>query len=350
MQKRTKPRDARSLDHKTLEELRRLAVTRVLAGETHRAVGASLQVHRMTVAKWMAWYRAEGAAGLASTVGTGRPRTLTPKQEAQLKRLIIGKDPRQLNFGPALWTLRLVGELVTRRFGVVLHIATIARLLDRLGITPQKPTRQAFQRDPGECERWMTAEFPRIVREARRRQAVLVFLDETGVREDQPVGRTWGERGQRPVVRVTGTRRRTNCISAITPRGQLWFRCFPHNLNAATYIDFLQALCRTIRKPILLIHDRHPAHVAAASGRFLQAQGQRLTVYEFPGYAPDLNPDEHVWTHLKQLFRQDPLALDERIEARVERTMPKLQRDRAAVRKFFEHPAVGYIRKALHWK
>src|SRR3990172_7689632 len=93
------------------------------------------------------------------------------------------------------------GDLGPRRFEVVLHIATIARLLDRLGITPQKPTRQAFQRDPVECERWMTEAFPRIVREARRRQAVLVFLDETGVREDQPVGRTWGERGQRPVVR-----------------------------------------------------------------------------------------------------------------------------------------------------
>jgi transposase len=349
MQKRTKRRDARSLDHETLEELRRLAVTRVLAGETHRAVAASLEVHRMTVAKWMAWYREAGEAGLASTVGTGRPRTLTPKQEAQLKRLIIGKDPRQLNFGPALWTLRLVGELVTRRFDVVLHVATIARLLDRLGITPQKPTRQAFQRDPLECVRWMTEEFPRIVREARRRQAVLVFLDETGVREDQPVGRTWGERGKRPVVRVKGTRRRTNVISAITPRGRLWFRCFQHNLNAPTYITFLQALCQAIRKPIILIQDSHPAHVAAATRRFIQAKGKRLTVYHFPGYAPDLNPDEHVWTHLKRIFRQNPLALDEAIETRVEGTMTKLQHDRTAVRKFFEHPAVEYIRKALKW-
>ena len=148
MRKRTKRRDARSLDHQTLEELRYLAVTRVCAGETHRAVAASLEVHRMTVAKWMAWYRKKGEAGLASTRGTGRPRTLSPTQEARLKRLIIGKDPRQLNFGPALWTLRLVGELVSRRCGVVLHEATIARLLHRLGITPQKPTRQAFQRDP----------------------------------------------------------------------------------------------------------------------------------------------------------------------------------------------------------
>ena len=349
MQKRPKRRDARSLDHQTLEELRRLAVTRVLAGETHRAVAASLEVDRMTVAKWMAWYRAGGAAALASTVGTGRPRTLTPQQEAHLKRLIIGKDPRQLNFGPALWTLRLVGELVTRRCGVVLHVATIARLLDRLGITPQKPTRQAFQRDPVECERWMTEDFPRIVREAQRRQAVLVFVDETGVREDQPVGRTWGERGKRPVVRVKGTRRRTNCIAAITPQGRLWFRCFRDNLNAPTYIGFLQALRRTLRKPIILIQDSHPAHVAAATQRFIQAQGKQLTVYHLPGYAPDLNPDEHVWTHLKRIFRQNPLALDEAIEARVEGTMTQLQHDRAAVRKFFEHPAVAYIRKALKW-
>src|SRR3989304_325735 len=93
MRKRTKRRDARRLDHTTLE------------------------VARMTVAKWMAWYRAEGGAGLASTRGTGRPRTLAAKQEAQLKRLVIGKDPRQLNFGPALWTRRLVGGLGRRGLG-----------------------------------------------------------------------------------------------------------------------------------------------------------------------------------------------------------------------------------------
>jgi len=337
-------RDARGLDHQTLEELRRLAVRQVRAGETQRAVAERLAVHPHTVAKWMGWYRAEGAAGLASTPATGRPPTLNHRQVAQLRRLIIGKDPRQLNFGPALWTLRLVGELVARRFGVVLHVTTIARLLHRIGITPQKPTRQAFQREPLACDRWMTREFPRIVREARRRQAVLLFVDETGVREDPP-----GGRGHRPVVRGTGTRRRANVISAITPRGRLWFRCFPGHLTAVTYIAFLTALRQAVRKPILLIQDRHPAHVAAATGRFVQAQGKRLTVYELPAYAPDLNPDEHVWTHLKGIFRQTPLAPDERIEARVEATMTDRQKDRAAVRKFFRHPAVAYIRKALNW-
>jgi len=80
MRSPTKPRDARSLDHATLEELRRLAVKRVRAGETQRAVAESLEVHPHTVAKWMAWYRKEGAAGLASTLATGRPPTLSAKQ------------------------------------------------------------------------------------------------------------------------------------------------------------------------------------------------------------------------------------------------------------------------------
>ena len=68
-----------------------------------------------------------------------------------------------------------------------------------------------------------------------------------------------------------------------------------------------------------------------------------------PGYAPDLNPDEHVWTYLKRIFRQNPLAQEERIAARVERTMAALQKKPAAVRDFFRHPSVEYIRKALHW-
>lgn len=46
-------RDARSLDHQTLEEMRRLAVSRVLAGESQVAVAESLQVNLHTVSKWM---------------------------------------------------------------------------------------------------------------------------------------------------------------------------------------------------------------------------------------------------------------------------------------------------------
>ena len=65
-------RDARSLDHATLEEMRRLAVKRVLDGEARIAVAESLQVHAGTVAKWMMRYYQAGDHALASTTATRR--------------------------------------------------------------------------------------------------------------------------------------------------------------------------------------------------------------------------------------------------------------------------------------
>lgn len=342
-------RDARSLDHQTLEEMRRLAVRAILDGESIRSVSERMEVHYKTVWKWLDWYRREGDDGLAATKATGRPPTLSEAQIKILRRIIVGKNPQQLNFGPALWTLPLIGQLVEVRFGAILHATSIARILHRVGVTPQKPARRAFQRDDQECLRWMTEVFPSIVQEAQRKQAVLLFLDEAGVHEDHPVGTTWGAQGETPIVRVTGKRRRVNVISAISPRGRLWFRCFRGMLTASLYVDFLKGLLHDVRKRVILIHDRHPAHIAAATRRFIADNKSRLTVYELPAYAPDLNPDEHVWSYVKGAFRRDPLDADESIETAVGQLMSAIKRSPAFVKSFFLHPAVEYIRKALKW-
>jgi len=344
-----KKRDARSLDHKTLEEMRRLAVKRVLGGETQAEVASSVEVHEDTVWKWMRTHREEGEAGLASTKASGRPPTLTTREQGRLFRLIVGKTPAQLNFGPALWTLSVVGDVIHKWFGKKLHVSNISRLLHRLGITPQKPTRRAIQQDEAEIRRWMEEEFPAIVREAKRKQASLLFSDETGIREDAAIATTWGRRGSTPVVRLSGTRRRINVISAITPHGRLWFRCYQGNLNAALFIEFLEALLHDISKKIVLIIDRHPAHRAASVLRFLRKHEDRLSVHFLPAYAPELNPDEHAWSAVKRLFRTDPLDPDEDIEGAVSAVMRKIKDDRAWVKSFFDHPEVAYVKEALGW-
>jgi len=207
-------RDARSLSHDASAELRRIAVGLVLKGESHPVVAKIVHVHPGTVGKWMMRYRAEGDAMFESRKAAGPVEKLTPKQQDQLRKLILTKTPRQLQFSFALWTLPLIGELITRKFGIVLHETTVSRMLRRMGMTPQVPTRQAFQRDEDECTRWAKEEFPAIVADVRRKQAVLVFADEAGVHADGPIGRTWGVRGRTPVVRTTGNRQRVNVISA----------------------------------------------------------------------------------------------------------------------------------------
>jgi transposase len=343
------PRDARSLDHGTLEEMRFIAVRAVLDGETQRSVAKRLQVSFQTVCRWMKQYREQGEAGIVSTKAEGPTKKLNERQVGKLRRIIVGKNPRQLNFGTALWTLPIVTDLIQKLFDKILHATTVSRYLHEMGLTPQKPVRIAFQRDDNECRSWMEEEFPAIVREAKRKQAVLLFADETGVSEDHTVARTWGERGKTPTVRVSGARRRTNVISAVSPRGRCWFRCYGGTLNAGRYVEFLMDLLRDIRGPIVLIHDRHPAHKAAIVKRFIHEHADRLTVHELPPYAPHLNPDEHVWSYLKGRFKSCPVMEGDNFYERVEATMNDIAHDKPLVRSFFDHPEVKYVKAALGW-
>src|SRR4051794_11851751 len=98
-------RDGRSFDHRTLEAIRLMAVERVREGERPSSVVASFGFSRTTIYKWLkaASTPGMGLKALRSRPATGRPRTLTPRQERQVFRWINGRDPRQygLDFGHA---------------------------------------------------------------------------------------------------------------------------------------------------------------------------------------------------------------------------------------------------------
>src|ERR1700674_1250947 len=184
-------RDGRTLDHKTLEEMRRMAVQRVREGERPSAVMGSLGLHRTVIYKWLnaAAGRGRGLRALRSTPATGRPRTLTPAQERQVFRWINGRDPRQYGLDFGLWTRRIVALLIKRKFGVRLGVTAVGALLAKLGLTPQKPLQRAYQRDPQAIEHWQREIYPSVVRRAKREGADIFFWDESGFRADTVHGR-----------------------------------------------------------------------------------------------------------------------------------------------------------------
>ena len=96
-------RDGRGFDHRTLEAIRLMAVERVRDGERPSSVVASFGFHRTTIYKWLSAAATPGVGlkALRSKPATGRPRSLTPRQEQQVFRWINGRDPRQygLDFG-----------------------------------------------------------------------------------------------------------------------------------------------------------------------------------------------------------------------------------------------------------
>lgn len=149
-----------------LERRRRLAVRRVLSGYTQTEVAQFLDVHLRSVQRWMRAYRKFGRAGLKSQPTPGRPPKLSAAQERRVL-LWFRRSPRSFGFPTELWTAGRVAEVIRRKFHKEFHPHYISQWLARRRITPQKPERQARERDARQVRRWLREEWPRIKKSQR---------------------------------------------------------------------------------------------------------------------------------------------------------------------------------------
>ena len=323
-----------------------MSVERVREGEVPSAVIASYGFCRTTIYRWLraAKGRGRGLAALRSRKGTGRPPKLTAAQGRQVFRWINGKDPRQYGFDFGLWTRQVVAELVSDRFGVKLSLASVGKLLAELGLTPQKPLMRAYERDPAAIDAWKRDTYPSIAAWAKRLGAEIYFWDESGFRADAVQGRTWGVRGQTPIVAVPGKRQSVSAASAVNAKGAFWFATYKGGMSADLFVAMLKQIMRRRRKPLFLVIDSLPAHKAKLVRDYVEATDGKLQLYFLPGYAPELNPDELVWSHMKRTgTAKRPLASNELLQERIEADLIGIQNNRALVRSFFKAPDVAYI-------
>ena len=183
--------------------------------------------------------------------------------------------------------------------GISLGVSAVGAMLYSWDIVPQKPLRRAYERDPEEIEKWTGKTYPAIRRRAAKRDADIVFLDETGIRSDSPLGRTWGEKGERTTVATSSKRQSINAISAVSYQGAFWFDLYSGSLNAQTFEQEMAKLMRYRHRPLFVILDSLPAHRARRVEEYVKSLNGKLELHFLPGYAPDINPDEYVWNYVK---------------------------------------------------
>ncbi|KDP85217.1 DDE endonuclease [Cupriavidus sp. SK-3] len=336
--------DGRSLAHNTLEEMRILAVQRMAEGEHPDDVAASFGMNRSWAYKIRGQAHGRGVRALRSTKGTGRPRTLTPTQEQRVLRWINGKNPTQYGFDFGLWTRKLVRELVQKKFGVTLSLASIGAMLARLNLTPQKPLQRAYQRDPEAIDRWQHETYPAIARQAREQKADIFFWDESGFRADSVHGKTWAPRGETPVVERPGQRQSMSAASAVNSKGAFWFATYEGGLSGELFVTLLKKLMFNRKRAVHLIIGGLPADKKAIVKDYVANLQGKLVLHFLPGYAPDLNPDELVWSHVKRNgAARRPLKKGEKLGPRIHEQLAQIGRNPKLVRSFFRHPSVRYI-------
>lgn len=173
----------------------------------------------------------------------------------------------------------------------------------------------------------------------REQDAWLCFADESGQGLRPPKARTWAVRGATPVVRV-GARggRRVCLVSAVCcrpgERTRLVYRILVRHpgrrgerkgFREADLARLLDAVHQQLgRCPVVLVWDNSPQHTDRAM-RALLAERSWLTVFHLPPYAPDLNPDEGVWTHLKKTLANLAACTTDQLAALIRTRLKRMQ-------------------------
>jgi transposase len=288
-----------------LERRRRRAVELMQRGESPTAIARILGACRTSLYRWLAMAKKSPEALAAKPHPGPRPR-LSAEQLRELEALLL-KGARAHGWHNDLWSAHRVAEVIRRHFGVEYHVEHARKVIRRrLGWSSQKPQKKARQRNDEAIAHWRAEELPRILEEAEGRKAHLVFLDESGFQLSPVVRRTYAPRGQTPVQEAWHRKGKVSAISAVTVspvrrRPNLYFRLLADNANAhgEDTVAFLAQLRGEIKGPMTIFWDRSKIHERSGVVRAYLAKHPEIVTEDFPGYAPEANPDEGVWGYTK---------------------------------------------------
>jgi transposase len=339
-------RDARSLTPSELEERRKQAVKLRKIGMKFADIADIVGVNRNKASEWYRKWQ-EGGAKALKVKPRGKPKgsgcTLNAEQQDKVRKCLIKCTPDQLQFDFALWTRAAVQQLISSLFEIEMPIRTVGHYLKGWGFTPQKPVKRSYERCSKRVQKWLDEEYPAIEAKAHKEGAEIHWGDETGMCNQDQVGRGYAPKGKTPVRERKGKKERINMISTVTKLGKIRFMFYEGSMNYQEFIKFLRRLVRDTDKKIYLILDNLRVHHAKKVKAWVAKRPDQIELHYLPSYSPDLNPDEYLNRDLKaELSRRPSSRRDGQFKEQAKTQMRRLQKSPNRVKKYFNSSCIQY--------
>lgn len=279
-------------------------------GLRQRDIAVALDVSEGAVSQWFKAFRLGGQEALSDAPRSGRPSRLTAAQKSLIPDF-LWHGAEAYGFRGEVWTCPRVAAVLEEELGVHYSRSQVSRLLKQLGWTPQVPLVRAIQRDEAAIERWRVEVWPEVKKRAKQEHRTLAFIDESGFYLLPGVVKTYGPKGSTPVLKEWQTRDHLSVMGAVTPSGRIYSLVRQESLNGLHSVAFLRHLLCVAAERLLVVWDRSPIHRRAAVREFLATEGSgHIHIEPLPPYAPDLNPVEWKWRHLKEVELCNLACLD----------------------------------------
>jgi transposase len=217
--------------------------------------------------------------------------------------------------------------------------------LKRWGFTIQRPKTRAFTRNESLISSWPKEAYKIIKDRAKKENAEIHWLDETGVNNQCFYHRGFSKKGQTPIVKNSPYRTSISVISSVNNQGKMRFMTYKGSLKADGFLKFLNLLIKDSKHKIFLIADNLPTHKAKKVIEFLDQDHvkNKLELHYLPPYAPELNPDEYLNNDLKQNVHKKLLPKNySEVEYNTRAYLRSIQKQPQKVKSFFQTEFTRY--------
>lgn len=133
----------------------------LLAGKGAGEVALAVGVARQTVYTWKRVLDEQGIDGLRAMSDGGRPGQLDASAFRWLDTA-LRQGAQAHGFGTELWTLKRVGAIIKRQFGIAFSDVHVWRILGGMGFSSQKPERRAIERNEEAVRTWKGKTWPAL--------------------------------------------------------------------------------------------------------------------------------------------------------------------------------------------
>lgn len=285
----------------SLKLVRRIHALLALAqSQSVHEVAEMLSLGEQTVRDYRNAFLIQGMASLVYQAPPGRPCKLTKTQRKQLAEWIKA-SPQASGYTSGCWNTPMIQDLIQRHFGVEYHPHYIATLLKNMGFSYQKARFVSDHLNEAKRLEWRQTRWPKILRQAKQRKALLLFGDEASFAQWGSLSYTWAPKGQQPEVPTSGKRKAYKVFGLIDYfSGRFFYKAHTGRFNSQSYATFLLDVLSQTTQHVVVIQDGARYHTSKAMQAFFEAHADRLTIEQLPAYSPDFNPIEYLWKKVKK--------------------------------------------------
>lgn len=254
-------------------------------------------LQRSAIYNWRAKFIRKGISGLLDRKKAAPRALLKRNQIQQILHVLKNKSPRDFGYDADFWTTTILAHLIKEQYNVQYKTKkTLYLLFKKAKFTYHKPGKQYRNRNQTAIDEWIKKHTPKVKKYFKEKNTVVLTGDEMILSTQTTFQKIWLPANSFPKIDVSNKRANRSVYGFLNIKNGVQYAFKKLRQNSAITIEVLESLCKLYKgQKIVLYWDSAPWHRSKDVKKWLKKNRGKIRLEAFPYYAPELNPQEHVW-------------------------------------------------------